>query len=234
MKTNAKKTIKRKTILNQNLATIGVLHLLYMLFACIVFFPQFLWICSLLFFLACFCLFFFFFPIAVFVFFVCNLEELTCIAGDITMVKDNQKIIYMRWEFPKSRGNMGEVFLMYSLQGVALKVSLLVSFILFCFLCEWECWALRLLGQNHQPEWITIIPIPIKMSSFGGYMFRQSRLDHRVGVWTFGYIRLQDHQLQTIARLCTEGLGCKAFGPCPTQQALQHAAGFRGWHGAVT
>lgn len=176
----------------------------------------------------------FFFPIAVFVFFVCNLEELTCIAGDITMVKDNQKIIYMRWEFPKSRGNMGEVFLMYSLQGVALKVSLLVSFILFCFLCEWECWALRLLGQNHQPEWITIIPIPIKMSSFGGYMFRQSRLDHRVGVWTFGYIRLQDHQLQTIARLCTEGLGCKAFGPCPTQQALQHAAGFRGWHGAVT
>lgn len=78
----------------------------------------------------------FFFPIAVFVFFVCNLEELTCIAGDITMVKDNQKIIYMRWEFPKSRGNMGEVFLMYSLQGVALKVSLLVSFILFCFLCE--------------------------------------------------------------------------------------------------
>ena len=36
----------------------------------------------------------FFFPIAVFVFFVRNLEELTCIAGDITMVKDNQKLIF--------------------------------------------------------------------------------------------------------------------------------------------
>ena len=198
------------------------------------FFPQFLWICSLLFFLGVFL--FVIFPIAVFVFFVCNLEELTCITGDITMVKDNQKIIYMRWEFPKSRGNMGEVFLMYSLQGVALKVSLLVSFILFCFLCEWECWALRLLGQNHQLEWITIIPIPfLKCRHLAGTCsdlkpFRSSW----VGVWTFDDIRFQDHQLQTIARLCTEGLGCNTFGPCPTQQALQHAAGFRGWHGAVT
>lgn len=68
MKTNAKKTIKRKTILNQNLATIGVLHLLYMLFACIVFSLSFcefvvccffwrVFVCLFFFSNCCFCVF---------------------------------------------------------------------------------------------------------------------------------------------------------------------------------